>query len=208
MRSTKPRSSRKSRRSYHAREVARQRAKMENVPVGLRVRHAHAGILASDADEARSLDFAAAPRRRPAHAAGGRGRYPQRPANPRRLRDWPVRSFHAMRTALEEDGQIILFLNLRGYSPVLWCRGCGQAMKCPHCDISLTWHKDRNETPLPRLRLSSDRRRPNARRAASGVLTIWERARSGWKRKSGRGFRTVDLPSHGQRRDEKARQPR
>jgi primosomal protein N' (replication factor Y) len=54
--------------------------------------------------------------------------------------------FQAMRTALGEEGQIILFLNLRGHSPVLWCRGCGSARKCPHCDITLTWHKDRNIT--------------------------------------------------------------
>ena len=49
-----------------------------------------------------------------------------------------------IRTALEDRGQVILFLNVRGYTPVLWCRGCGQAVKCPHCDVSLTWHKSRN----------------------------------------------------------------
>jgi primosomal protein N' (replication factor Y) len=38
-----------------------------------------------------------------------------------------------------------LFLNLRGYSPVLWCRACGAAVKCPHCDVSLTWHKERQQ---------------------------------------------------------------
>jgi primosomal protein N' (replication factor Y) len=40
---------------------------------------------------------------------------------------------------------VILFLNLRGYSPVLWCRACGAAVKCPHCDVSLTWHKERQQ---------------------------------------------------------------
>jgi primosomal protein N' (replication factor Y) len=48
-----------------------------------------------------------------------------------------------MQNALDADGQVILFLNLRGYSPVLWCRACGAAVKCPHCDVSLTWHKER-----------------------------------------------------------------
>lgn len=48
-----------------------------------------------------------------------------------------------MQNALDAGGQVILFLNLRGFSPVLWCRGCGEAVKCPHCDVSLTWHKER-----------------------------------------------------------------
>jgi primosomal protein N' (replication factor Y) len=48
-----------------------------------------------------------------------------------------------MLNALEAGGQVILFLNLRGYSPVLWCRACGAAVKCPHCDVSLTLHKER-----------------------------------------------------------------
>ena len=54
------------------------------------------------------------------------------------------RALHtAMQKALNDDGQVILFLNLRGFSPTIWCRGCGEALKCPRCDISLTWHKDR-----------------------------------------------------------------
>jgi len=49
--------------------------------------------------------------------------------------------FQAVTQALKERGQVILFLNVRGYAPVLWCRGCGQGVKCPDCDLSLTWHK-------------------------------------------------------------------
>ena len=52
---------------------------------------------------------------------------------------------NAMHVALTEGGQVILFLNLRGYSPILWCRACGAGVKCPHCDITLTWHKDQAE---------------------------------------------------------------
>ena len=51
--------------------------------------------------------------------------------------------FQAMNTALNDGGQVILFLNVRGYSPVMWCRGCGQGVKCPDCDVTLTWHKER-----------------------------------------------------------------
>ncbi len=50
----------------------------------------------------------------------------------------------AIRQALEEGGQVILFLNVRGYSPAVWCRACGRGVRCPDCDITLTWHRDRN----------------------------------------------------------------
>ena len=36
--------------------------------------------------------------------------------------------------------QVILFLNRRGYQGFVSCRSCGEAIKCPHCDISLTIH--------------------------------------------------------------------
>ena len=49
----------------------------------------------------------------------------------------------AIRAAVEDGGQVILFLNVRGHSPVLWCKACGEGIKCPDCDITLTWHKDR-----------------------------------------------------------------
>lgn len=42
---------------------------------------------------------------------------------------------------LEKKEQIILLLNRRGYSSVISCNACGEAMKCPNCDISLTYHK-------------------------------------------------------------------
>lgn len=47
-----------------------------------------------------------------------------------------------MLTALEDGGQVLLFLNLRGFSPVIYCRACGVGVKCPHCDVTLTWHKE------------------------------------------------------------------
>lgn len=41
---------------------------------------------------------------------------------------------------LRKKEQIMLFLNRRGYAGFVSCRSCGTAMKCPHCDISLTSH--------------------------------------------------------------------
>ena len=43
---------------------------------------------------------------------------------------------------LEKHEQIMLFMNRRGYSNFVSCRSCGQAVKCPHCDVSLTLHRD------------------------------------------------------------------
>lgn len=45
---------------------------------------------------------------------------------------------------LENNEQSILFLNRRGYSTFVMCRNCGEVVKCPHCDISLTYHKYKN----------------------------------------------------------------
>ncbi len=38
--------------------------------------------------------------------------------------------------------QSMLFLNRRGYAGFISCRSCGHVMKCPHCDVSLSEHKD------------------------------------------------------------------
>ncbi len=42
---------------------------------------------------------------------------------------------------LEKGEQIMLFLNRRGYSGFVSCRSCGEVIKCPHCDVSLSEHK-------------------------------------------------------------------
>ncbi|MBM81723.1 MAG: primosomal protein N' [Planctomycetaceae bacterium] len=49
----------------------------------------------------------------------------------------------AIQATLKDRGQVILFLNVRGFSPVVWCRACGGGVKCPNCDITLTFHRDR-----------------------------------------------------------------
>ncbi len=47
----------------------------------------------------------------------------------------------AVRQALERGEQAILFQNRRGYSSVIECHQCGWSPRCPHCDVSLTYHK-------------------------------------------------------------------
>lgn len=47
--------------------------------------------------------------------------------------------------ALAEKEQIIIFQNRRGYAPVLECKTCGHCPQCPNCDVSLTYHRGRNQ---------------------------------------------------------------
>ncbi len=43
---------------------------------------------------------------------------------------------------LQRGQQSILFLNRRGYAGFISCRACGQVVKCPHCDVSLSEHRN------------------------------------------------------------------
>ena len=63
----------------------------------------------------------------------------------------------AMHEALGRKEQVMLFLNRRGYSGSVVCVSCGHAMRCPHCEVSLTLHTTGNlvchycgyTTPMP-----------------------------------------------------------
>jgi len=47
----------------------------------------------------------------------------------------------AIDDALARQEQAILFLNRRAYAPFLLCRDCGQQFTCPHCSVSLAFHR-------------------------------------------------------------------
>ncbi|WP_264521502.1 primosomal protein N' [Flavobacterium sp. N1994] len=47
--------------------------------------------------------------------------------------------------AFANGEQVILFQNRRGFSPVLECMSCGHVPQCPQCDVSLTYHKYKNQ---------------------------------------------------------------
>ena len=51
---------------------------------------------------------------------------------------------NALTTCYQNKEQSILFLNRRGYSSFVQCRSCGEVIKCPHCDVSLTYHGKTN----------------------------------------------------------------
>ena len=43
---------------------------------------------------------------------------------------------------LEQKEQVMLFLNKRGHTGLYTCRSCGNVLKCPHCDVALTYHSN------------------------------------------------------------------
>ena len=127
---------------YHAREVARKRCLDEHVPLIL---GSATPTLESWLRAQRKLDVLVS---MPDRVAGR----PLPPVlivdtrnDPRISRGSSIgrAMFQSINTALKAKGQVILFLNLRGYSPTVWCRSCGAGIKCPNCDVTLTLHRDR-----------------------------------------------------------------
>ncbi len=49
--------------------------------------------------------------------------------------------FQNMNQVLERKEQIILFLNRKGYAPIVTCSHCNDTLECPHCSVTLTYHK-------------------------------------------------------------------
>lgn len=129
---------------YHARDVAEQRAKLENVPL----------ILGSATPTLESWQRVLDKQDMLISLPNRVQKLPMPPVVIVDIRNDPYcskggaigRALHsAMKVALEDDGQVILFLNLRGFSPTLWCKHCGESIKCPNCDITLTWHRDSDQ---------------------------------------------------------------
>ncbi len=56
-----------------------------------------------------------------------------------------VRMAELIADRLKKKEQTILFVNRRGYAGFVSCRSCGKTLKCPHCDVSLTYHKEHEE---------------------------------------------------------------
>lgn len=52
------------------------------------------------------------------------------------------RLLSAMDDRLKKRQQTMLFLNRRGLSGFVSCRSCGKSIRCPHCDVTLSLHKD------------------------------------------------------------------
>ena len=51
----------------------------------------------------------------------------------------------AVRKCLDSDEQALIFLNRRGFSTFPLCGSCGSSLKCRHCDVTMTFHKEQGE---------------------------------------------------------------
>ncbi len=89
----------------------------------------------------------------------------------------------AMHQRLEKKEQTILFLNRRGYSSSLMCPKCGYVAKCPHCSVSLTYHRRAQElrchicghfAPAPTRCPNNECRDPAIRYAGIGTEKVEE----------------------------------
>lgn len=45
---------------------------------------------------------------------------------------------------VREGGQVLILRSRRAWAPAMQCEGCGEIQKCPHCNVSLSYHKGRN----------------------------------------------------------------
>jgi primosomal protein N' (replication factor Y) len=53
-----------------------------------------------------------------------------------------VAALDAIAETLDRGEQVMIFLNRRGYAPVLMCQQCGWSGNCARCDSHLTWHRN------------------------------------------------------------------
>jgi len=126
---------------YSARDLAVLRAQRAGVPI----------VLGSATPSLETLENVASGRY-------GELELPQRPgaARPPRmnlidLRKHPSEqgisqpALHAIGRHLQDGGQVIMFLNRRGYAPSLFCSSCGWAAQCTHCDARMTLHQRAGE---------------------------------------------------------------
>jgi len=119
---------------YHARDLALQRAKMEDIPV----------ILGSATPSIKSFYLAK------------KGKYrlltlKERPfvslpevevIDHKDFRLFSRKMERAMREVLNKGKSVFLYLNRRGYAPLVKCGECDYVWECPNCGIPLTYHKD------------------------------------------------------------------
>ena len=54
-------------------------------------------------------------------------------------------SEQALQAAISRGEQAVVLLNRRGYAPLMYCLDCGRTLRCPHCEIGLTYHKGREK---------------------------------------------------------------
>ena len=129
---------------YHARDVARWRAREEGVPLVLG--SATPSLESWQQAQVGEFQLVEMPRRVLARALPTVNtidlRLQEHSRHSRGSISRPLAQ--AIQTSLHDGGQVILMLNRRGYSTHIQCPQCGGVVICPHCDMSLTFHRQTN----------------------------------------------------------------
>lgn len=126
---------------YSARDCLVRRAQLENVPV----------VLGSATPSLETLHNALSGRYQHLHLKqrAGQAKMPKvqlldvRGQAEEEGISLPLRQ--EVETHLKAGGQVLLFLNRRGFAPVLMCHDCGWQAACPSCDANMTFHQHVNE---------------------------------------------------------------
>ena len=125
---------------YHARDFAIKRAFQENIPI----------VLGSATPSLETLHNALQGKYHHLHLTERAGNAKPPASSLINLSGLPLKSglspqlIELMRQHLAKNNQVILFLNRRGFSPVLMCHECGWLAKCSRCDAFYTYHKSAN----------------------------------------------------------------
>jgi len=127
---------------YHARDLAARRAAESGCPLVLgSATPALETRYAAERGELRRLSLPHRIGGRPLPAVEVIDLGVERALLPRGRRLVLSRVLHAaVAEALADGGQVILFLNRRGFSTRIFCFDCGHAERCQHCEISLVYH--------------------------------------------------------------------
>ncbi len=128
---------------YHARMVARKRARLENAPLilGSATPSLNSYYLA----QKNKYHYLSLPRRIKSHSMP-----PVKIVDMRKelkkgnTSIFSQELYNYVKKALKNEKQVLLFLNRRGYSSFVLCRECGKVITCNNCDISLTYHAEEN----------------------------------------------------------------
>lgn len=125
---------------YHARDFAIKRAHQHNIPI----------VLGSATPCLETLHNALQGKYKHLHLTQRAGNAQPPSSSLINLAGLPLQSglspqlIDLMGKHLAKNNQVILFLNRRGYAPVLMCHECGYLVQCPHCDAFYTYHKSAN----------------------------------------------------------------
>lgn len=125
---------------YHARDFAIKRAFQEKIPI----------VLGSATPSLETLHNALQGKYQHLHLTQRAGNAKPPASSLINLAGLPLQSglspqlIELMGKHLAKNNQVMLFLNRRGYAPVLMCHECGWLLKCPRCDAFYTYHKSAN----------------------------------------------------------------